>query len=66
MVRLASKKSLKVSNKSVVIKFGYSEKATKFEKNFLLSNVKFSVEDFFKFRGLLKISELYYIMSNRW
>ena len=72
------------------VKFGYSEKATKFEKIFhlkgvsykasgnkqkirttirfsegledtpltLLINVKFCVEDFFKFCGLLRISEL--------
>ena len=43
------------------VKFRYSEKATKLEKIFHL-NVKFQVEDFFKFCGLLRISELY----DRW
>ena len=43
------------------VNFGYSGKATKFEKIFhlnltLLSSVKFKVEDFFKFCGLLRIS----------
>ena len=36
-----------------LLKFGYSEKARKFEKF-----EKFEVEDFIKFCGLLRISEL--------
>ena len=46
------------------VKFVYFEKDTKFEKIFhlefdaVLSKVKFYVEDFFKFCGLLRISEL--------
>ena len=52
----------------LLLKFRYSEKATKFEKNLpLLSTftVKFKVEDFFKFCGLLRISELYSSEPNR-
>ena len=48
------------------LKLGLFEKGTKFEKIFhlkfdvltLLSNVKYKVEDFFKFCALLKKSEL--------
>ena len=32
----------------------------------ILSNVKFSVEDFFKFCGLLRISELYWPLVDTW
>ena len=42
------------------VKLRYSEKATIFEKTFHLKfDVKFKVEDFLKFCGLLRISELY-------
>ena len=49
-----------------MVKFGYSQKATKFEKIFHLKfdatqyNVKFYVEDFFEFCGLLRISKHYF------
>ena len=41
------------------VKFGYSEKATKFEKNLPLKIWRHWVEDFFKFCGLHRISKLY-------
>ena len=41
---------------STFLMFGYSEKAT--QNLTLLSNVKFLVEDFFKFCGLLRLSKL--------
>ena len=45
------------------VKFRYSEKATNLKKSstynlMLLSSIKFYVEDFFKFCGYLRISEL--------
>ena len=48
------------------LKFGPSEKGTKFEKifHFLLSSVKLKVEDFFKFCALLRKSKLYLIVIN--
>ena len=43
------------------VKFELFEKGTKFEKIFqLICNVKFKVEDFFKFFALLKKTELYF------
>ena len=60
---------LKAMKPNLVLKFGYSEKGTKFEKNlthriwryWVASNFKWNF--FFKFCGLLRVSELYKITT---
>ena len=51
----------KVGTFEFILKFRYPEKATKiWKKNYFLHEILNKVGDFFKFFGLLSISELYY------